>query len=168
MMTSAQPTRKRVLAVLTIAFTSVALTGCSLLGNIVDGTANGSSAKPEGATTDVFTIKVGDCLNDGDLTGEVSDVPVINCASLHDSEAYKSIIMTDGSYPGDQAVLDQADSACSSAFTSFVGLAIDSSKLDFSYYHPTEATWSEGDREILCTVYNPDGKSTGTLKGAAI
>lgn len=162
-MTRTGTTRSRALAVLTVALAGATLSGCSLIGNI-----GGASTPPaEGTTTDVFTVKVGFCLNDGDATGEVSEVNVIDCASPHDSEAYKSVIMADGDFPGETAVDDQAVSECTSAFSGFVGIDYETSTLDFSYYYPTEDSWGSGDREILCLVVDPNGKTTGTLEGAA-
>lgn len=154
----------RTIAVLTIAFASVALTGCSLLGNITGETAPSEDGS---TTTDVFTIAVGDCLNDGGVEGEVSEVAVIDCASAHDSEAFKSVMMADGDFPGETVVSDQAVSDCTSAFSDFIGLDYESSTLDFSYYYPTEDSWSSGDREILCIAYDPNGTTTGSLEGAA-
>ena len=154
----------RPLAVLAIALASVALTGCSLLGTIprqAEPNDDGST------TTDVFTVVVGDCLNDGGATGEVTEVAVIDCETAHDSEAFKSVIFADGDFPGATAVATQAVSECTSAFTSFVGLDYESSSLDFSYYYPTEESWALSDREILCLIVDPKGKTTGTLEAAA-
>lgn len=167
--------RTRALAVATIAIAGVVLTGCSLLGSLGGGNlgsgndvgANGATNGADGTTTDVFTIGVGDCLNDGDATGDVSDVTVIDCSSAHDSEAYKSVTLTDGDFLGETATYDQAISDCTSAFPGFVGIDFDKSTLNFSYYYPTEASWAQGDREILCLVVDPAGKTTGSLKGAA-
>ncbi|MDJ0334588.1 septum formation family protein [Salinibacterium sp. G-O1] len=160
---SSEKIRIRALALFTIAAATVALTGCSLLGGGNDATDGG-----EGTNTDVFTIQVGDCLNDGDVTGEVSEVKVIDCDAEHDSEAYKSIKMTDDEFPGETAVDDMAISECKSAFSAFVGIDYDDSSLDFSYYYPTESSWAQGDREILCLVVDPEGKIAGSLKGASI
>ena len=68
---------------------------------------------------------------------------------------------------GEAAVAAQAVTECTSAFTSFVGLDYESSSLDFSYYSPTQESWASSDREILCLVVDPDGKTTGTLEAAA-
>lgn len=160
----------RTLAILTVGVASLALAGCSLLGNITNNNSDGatpSDAPTAGDSTDVFTIAVGDCLNDGGVTGEVSEVLVIDCAQPHDSEAFASIMMTDGDFPGDDAVQQQAADNCTAEFGTFVGTAYDTSTLDFAYYYPTESSWAQGDREILCLLYDPAGKSTGTLAGAA-
>ena len=152
------------LAVLSITLAGVGLTGCSLLGTI---TGEAAPNEDGSSTTDVFTIMVGDCLNNGGTTGEVSDVAVIDCQTAHDSEAFTSVMMADGDFPGETAVAAQAVSECTSAFTNFVGLDYESSSLDFSYYHPTEESWASNDREILCVVLDPKGKTTGTLEAAA-
>lgn len=156
---------KRALAALTIGAAGLALAGCSLLpgGNPTDG----ETGTGDGESTDVFTIKVGDCLNDGSAEGEVSEVPVVDCAEPHDSEAYASIIMDDGEFPGDQAVEDQAIADCTTEFNSFVGIDYQASALDFAYYYPTEGSWANGDREILCLIVDPAGQVTGSLEGAA-
>lgn len=157
-------TFKRALVALTIGAAGFALAGCSLLpggGNTTTDTGD------DGQTVDVFTIAVGDCLNDGGVEGEVSEVVKVDCAEEHDSEAYASIIMDDGDFPGDAVVEDQAISDCTTEFNSFVGLDYQSSVLDFAYYYPTEASWGNGDREILCLIVDPAGKVTGSLEGAA-
>ena len=135
-----------------------------LLGNISREAAPDDDGS---TTTDVFTVVVGDCLNDDGATGEVTEVAIIDCETAHDSEAVKSVMMADGAFPGEAAVAAQAVTECTSAFTSFVGLDYESSSLDFSYYSPTQESWASSDREILCLVVDPDRKTTGTLEAAA-
>ena len=162
---TSEKVRNRILVALTVGAAVVALSGCSLLGNV---TNNPIDLDPsDGTDTDVFTIKVGDCLNDGGSSGEVSSVPTIDCAEPHDSEAYASIMIPDGDYPGEDAVLTQADAECAAEFASYVGIAYEESTLGFAYYYPTAQSWESGDREILCLVYDPAGQVTGSLEGAA-
>lgn len=161
MTTTSQRFLTRTLAIATLAAASLALAGCSLLGNPEPQETSGA-----GEDQDVFSIKVGDCLNDGGATGEVSTVPTIACSEPHDSEAFASILMDDGDFPGDQAVQDEAVAECTIEFETFVGVDYDSSELDFAYYFPTEESWANGDREILCLIVDPDGQSTGSLEGA--
>lgn len=155
---------KRLAVVLTVGAAAMALTGCSIL-NQVTGPIDVNPS--DGTDTDVFSIKVGDCLNDGNLEGQVTTTPVIDCAEPHDSEAYASVLVADGEYPGDQAIFDQADTECGAAFATYVGIDWSESSLNFSYYYPTTESWANGDREILCLVYDPAGQTTGSLKDAA-
>jgi hypothetical protein len=155
----------------TLAFTAVgvvcfALAGCSLLGNLANNGGSTGTVSGEGTKADVFTIKVGDCLNDGSAKGDVSTVPTISCAKQHDSEAYASLKMTDSDFPGVDAEAKQATAGCTAQFSGFIGIDYSSSSLSFSYYYPTKSSWAQGDREIICLATDPNGKTTGTLKGA--
>ena len=151
------------LTVLALTTASLALGGCSLLVGAPNATTT-PSASPR---ADVFTVKVGDCLNDHAGNGQVSTVPLIDCAEPHDSEAYASITMKDAAFPGADAVKTASDAGCEAQFNTFVGVNYAASRLSFSYYYPTTETWSQGDREILCLIFDPVGRTTGTLKAAA-
>lgn len=152
-----------ILAALALGATT-ALTGCSLLGA---GAAAPTPSSSDGSATDVFTVKVGDCVNNGADQGQVTTVPTVSCATPHDSEAYASIIMDAGAFPGAQAVTDKATASCAAQFNTFVGIDYTLSKLEFAYYYPTEQSWANGDREILCLIDDPKGQTTGSLKGSA-
>jgi hypothetical protein len=118
----------------------------------------------------VFTLSVGDCLNDASETGDVSTVPVVDCASPHDSEIYASITMHDAEYPGEVATIAAADEACAAEFELFVGIPISDSIYSYATLYPTESSWDGGDREILCRIaLTRDGsveKVTGSLRDA--
>lgn len=153
----------RALALATISVAGLALAGCSLFG----GSAPGDDPTPTATDSDVFTITVGDCLNEAALEGTVSAVPLVDCATPHDSEAYASTAMDDGSFPGAVEVKKQAEAECTTQFNEFVGVNYDASTLTYSYFYPTQDSWAQGDREIVCLIDDPAGQTTGTLKGAA-
>jgi len=138
----------------------LSLSGCAAASDTVD----------PGETT-VFEVAVGDCLNDAAQTGDVSAVPIVPCSEPHDSEIYAVIVMTDGEYPGDQPVVQQADDGCRAEFTAYIGVPAAQSRYMFNALYPTEDSWTGGDREILCRVaLVTDGvieKVTGSLKGVA-
>ena len=170
MTTTTTRTWTRALAVTTIAVAGLLLAGCSLINQITNTTPRDASGTPTAANSnaDVFSIKVGDCLDDATAQGTVTTAPIVPCSQPHDSEAYKSIIMANGTFPGDAAVKDQADTGCADAFATFVGISYTDSNLKISYYFPTETSWNtRDDRQIMCTVYDDGVKTTGTLKGAA-
>jgi Septum formation len=163
----------RTLATVVVGLAAISLSGCSLLGNIIGSNGDAGTVKGSGDQTDVFTIKVGQCLNNAAASGEVSSVPVVDCKKPHDTEAFKSIRLTEDTYPGDSAMADRAQSECDNAFESFVGIAAaDSPSIVDAWYLPTSDSWAGGDREILCLVGSVDAdgkpvKTTGSLKGAA-
>ena len=122
--------------------------------------------------TGVFTLSVGDCLNDATETGDVSTVPVVDCDTPHDSEIYASVMMDDAEYPGEEATIAAADEACRAEFERFVGIPATDSIYSYGTLYPTESSWDGGDREILCRVAfaRDDGsieKVSGSLEGHA-
>ena len=157
----------RSLTAIAIGAATVALAGCSLLGQAGGGDTGTDGGTGEGTDTDAFAIKVGDCLNDAEVAEEVSSVPVVDCSEPHDSEAYASIMMPDGDFPGGEAVTAAAEEGCLAEFEGYVGIAYEESAFEVSFYFPTEGSWSGGDREILCTVYDPNGQTTGSAQGSA-
>lgn len=158
----------RALALVTVGAAAITLSGCSLLGQLTGGetaTRDDSGEVVEGNdNTDVFTLQVGDCLNDATASDTVETIPTVPCDEPHDSEIYASIIMSGDTYPGDDVVVAEADAGCLDAFAGFAGIEYDSSLYYFSYYFPTEGSWAGGDREILCTIYDEAGQVTGSLK----
>jgi hypothetical protein len=105
----------RALTLATIAAAGIALSGCSLLGQ-VDNITGGDDTTGD---DDVFQIKVGECFNDETPEGEtVSEVEKIDCAEPHIWEAYESIIIEegDGTYPGEDVVTAQSETDCKAAF----------------------------------------------------
>ena len=144
---------------LTVGALLLTLSGCAVV----------SDALGPGETI-VFELSAGDCLNDASESGDVSTVPVVDCADPHDSEVYAVILMDDAEYPGDEAVATQAEADCRADFATFIGVPAAQSRYMFNALYPTEDSWNGGDREILCRVaLVTDGKIqkvTGSLKGA--
>lgn len=93
-------------------------------------------------------------------------LPVVPCGEPHD-EVYFDFLLDDGEYPGDDAVLEASDSGCLAQFDAFVGVAYDSSTLDFYAYRPSEQSWASGDRAVSCVIWDPADQVTGSLEGAA-
>ncbi|GGI47412.1 hypothetical protein BCL57_002109 [Agromyces flavus] len=147
------------------------LSGCSLIGDLLPAPQpqrdETTQEITESGDADVFTLKVGDCLEmqEGE---QVETVPVVPCDQPHTDEVYHDFEIADGEFPGDAAVNTAAEEGCVAAFEPFVGLPYDSSELYVAWYVPTQESW-EGidDRMVSCTITDPSGPVTGTLEGAA-
>jgi hypothetical protein len=160
--------KKITLAFAGIALAALTLSGCSAITSLL---GDETVVEGEGDAQDIFTIEVGDCINDSAAGESVTTVPTVDCAELHDSEAYKSIILDDKEFPGADVIQTAADDGCSAAFEDFIGLSYDESIVNLNYYYPTAQTWLTGDREILCLARDTDGngteiQTTGSLAGA--
>jgi hypothetical protein len=125
------------------------------------------TAAPGAGAVNVIDLEVGDCLADSVPTGgEVVSVETVPCSEPHSEEVYAVVTLPEGDFPGDEAVAVQGDEGCTAEFESFVGLPYEESALYFSYLTPSEESWSEGHREVVCSVYDLAGDTTGTLADA--
>jgi hypothetical protein len=123
----------------------------------------------QGGEVGAFRIRLGDCVNIGDVT-MVESVQAVPCGQLHEAEVYYAFNLPDSAWPGDVAVEDQADAGCLAHFDDFVGLPYEASRYDYTTLMPSEQTWDEfDDREVLCFLVNYDGTlKRGSGRGAAI
>lgn len=140
-----------------------ALTGCSAIKSVVD------VADPivQAVGEESAWLEVGDCFNE-QSDEVVTDVPTVPCTDAHDYEVYANITIDRDTYPGDDEVSKLADQGCLAPFTTYVGVAFENSTLDYSYYTPTLQGWTnQDDRGVTCIVFDPAGKTTGTLLASA-
>lgn len=129
----------------------------------------GASAAPEGEATAANDLAPGDCFNtDG---SQVDEVTVVDCEQPHFYETFLNYDMTQGAdetYPGDEAVLDDADGQCRPAFEEYVGTPYDDSALFITVIRPSESTWGDGDRTVICVLNEEDADTemTGSAQGS--
>jgi Septum formation len=125
----------------------------------------------EAGDVDVFELRVGDCLSGFADDAQVSTIHAVPCGEEHTDEIYAEVPIPDGDgdgeYPGDDAIVELANTGCYDRFAEFIGLSWEDSELDFGFLAPTEQSWEEGDRQVLCLVGDPTRPLTGTLEGAA-
>ena len=119
-----------------------------------------------GEQSDVFDVEVGNCIGDFQADEEVSNVDVVPCEEPHDQEIYAIFEVPDGEFPGEDSFEAQVQEDCIPEFETFIGMAWQESALDIKWLQPTEESWGEGDRELVCTVYEEGVPTTGTLEGA--
>lgn len=155
-----------------LAATGMGLGGCSVIQGILGEETVSRDADSqevvEAGTADVFNLRVGDCFDDESLDGGVSEVPAVPCAEPHDNEIYFIYDLPDGDFPGVTEVETLADEGCAAQFEAFVGAAYETSAIDYWALYPSEDTWTQiGDREVICSVWEPGVKVTGTLAGVA-
>jgi hypothetical protein len=137
------------------------------LGGCAAGVRDEAGRVTAPATTDTFSVRVGDCLDKlpSESTEELSLLP---CTEPHYWEAFATATLAGDDFPGTAAVRNQAEDECTRAFTDFVGVTARKSKLELTILTPTKETWTQAnDREVVCLVGSPSGGVTGTLQGAA-
>jgi len=127
----------------------------------------------EGEDVSVFDLEVGDCFRaDSD---QVESVTVLDCDQPHFYESFALVNHEAGDdepFPGDDAIVEFADTECQAGFEAFVDLDYQSSIWYITSVTPSEETWAQGDREIVCTLNQQDeaGEAievSGSAEGSA-
>jgi hypothetical protein len=157
----------RLLAAPTCAAAAVALS--VLIAGCSDGPERDSETGElvEATEVNVFDLRVGDCLDGFADDTEISTVRAMQCSEEHTDEIMAAIdLSAEDEFPGAETVQERAEEDCHEQFERFVGVPWDESQLDFGFLAPTEQSWADGDREILCTVGDPNQAVTGTLRDA--
>lgn len=117
-----------------------------------------------GAPGNVFSVAAGDCFDDPEPgVNEISELPLVDCEEPHDNEVYAVVDLDDGDFPGDDAALRDAQDVCLDAFEPYVGASYATSELLATWIVPTEGSWSDGDRAVVCVLFG-DGRLEGSMQ----
>lgn len=153
----------------------LALAGCSsqaspsVPASRASAPSGSAGASAQESIVSAFDLEVGDCFNADDVS-TVDDVTVLSCDASH---VYEVFGLTEyqaddaAAFPGDDALNAAADRACRTAFQAYVGVAYDDSEWSGTFINPSEETWAQGDREILCVLHTADETQvTGSAQGS--
>ncbi|MGH8936240.1 MAG: septum formation family protein [Acidimicrobiia bacterium] len=145
------------------------------LALLVVVSACGEATRGEGGTVveegrvSAFEVEVGDCFNDPEDLSAVVDVEAVPCQQAHDNEIFALPQYPAGpeeAYPGDEEVDSFAEQACLEAFAGYVGIPYEDSVFIYGTISPRAETWADGDREVICILYDPDQKLEGSMQGS--
>ena len=101
---------------------------------------------------------------------EAFDVTVTDCRADHHGEVMlRTTLPGDRTWPGDDAIDAAATALCEKAFPRYVGLPFDESRLEVDFIITDRDGWEDGDRRLICLVYDPEGETTAVvLKGSKL
>ncbi|MFC0553645.1 hypothetical protein ACFFHJ_22380 [Planotetraspora thailandica] len=111
-------------------------------------------------TPGILNIEGGECFTDPvDSTGSGRPIVLYRpCPEHADNQSYGFVHAADGAWERTRLAAF-AWKKCGEGFTHYwAGKA--ASGLDFYPVMPTEKTWADGDRDIMCVVYRPGGELT--------
>lgn len=153
-----------------LGFYAVVVMGYLAYGAVTNADRDGSGAIIGEGNIDAFHMQVGDCFDDSsDFEEEVSDLPGVPCSQPHDYETYAVFDVSITSYPSEEDMIELAYDSCLERFDSFVGTDYDSSILEIITLYPTDLSWQQNDREIVCALYDMnEEKLVGSTKGRGI
>lgn len=153
------------------AVTATTVGGCTTIATLYQAYGPEGEATPMPTRTfsasGLVELELGHCLDKVLLEdGDKETDPFVACDEPHDLEVFGHFALKDGPYPSVESIVNDAASRCADSFTKFVGVDFGISALDFIYYYPTESSWAAGDRMVDCAIFDPDGKTVGTLASA--
>ncbi|WP_431860140.1 septum formation family protein [Micrococcus terreus] len=145
---------------------ALALTGCGPSAGHEEVGASTPSPSVSAEQMSIFQLSPGQCFDrpaEGDGLFRVSVVP---CEVAHDQEMYAVLQLDHPSWPGAEAVQTEATDRCAGEFVAFTGATADESRLGFVSFVPSEGSWSEGDRQVLCALeLDSGGRLLGSQAG---
>lgn len=117
--------------------------------------------------TEPDELGVGDCLKTpegytGDpaaywaaATVSTDSPPVVACDQPHAAEVFfaEELGDDDAPYPGDEVLAEDTRARCDETYEEYLGVA-----LDYSFWYPQQSAWNDGERQVLCIAYDPEGK----------
>jgi hypothetical protein len=110
-------------------------------------------AQAESGTTGANDFSVGTCFNQS-----APGYPQVSCNDPHEAEVYAKLVYPDQTaYPGKDDFESWAEPLCYGRFRSYTGIGYEDSNLDFGYLYPGTQGWADGDQEVICYVFDPDG-----------
>ncbi len=122
-----------------------------------------------GITVSVFDIKIGDCFAEPSESESISEITLTDCDDPHDNEVYAFGLYPadDGAdFPAEEDLEEFADNFCFEEFEEYVGIPYSDSIYYYTYFQPTEMSWEDGDREIVCILYDQDGQMEGSKRNS--
>jgi hypothetical protein len=126
----------------------------------------GGSAEP--VTTTVTSALPGQAINElvaGDCLVEVPDATsgraeAVDCEQPHRAEVYATHDVDDGPFPSAGQLSRAAGRGCAARYAVYAGEPIDpTTDLAFAEVVPSEASWADGDRLVVCLALPSAGAS---------
>lgn len=151
---------------------------CLITTALVAGCGGGGGAERDGAGAIVKAADIGPSdLRAGDCFDQTADPSVASVGARPCSEPHRNEVLavlsyappsgaTGDAFPGPDALNTFADAACGQAFSAFVGVPVERSKLSYAFLVPSADGWKHGDRSVTCSAFAEDGTPlTGSVRG---
>lgn len=158
-------------ALLVLGLVGLFLAGRSVFDDVLTNLDEGGFSA-SGDEINWEQVGVGDCIDfvdpitQGDDTTLVSTLERIPCTAPHDAEVYRLQDLPGTTWPGYESVYSRGDDICYDAFAPYVGIDYIDSLYFYEVYTPSPDSWDQGDRTVVCTLIDVDGKLDKPLRDA--
>ncbi|GAB3465866.1 hypothetical protein [Actinophytocola sediminis] len=113
-------------------------------------------------TPGILDIEAGECFTDPAYHPAAAARVVLYtvCTQQADNQSYGFVHLPDGPFDHDR-VAEDAWTRCGKGFRTY--WPTEKSTLDYYPILPTMETWADGDRDVMCVVYDPTGQLTDSV-----
>jgi hypothetical protein len=125
----------------------------------------GGGRSSSGGEVSAAKLAVGHCVDNLRESDDLEGLPVLPCARPHEGEVFAIFELPAGPFPGDEELGKQAQRECLKQFENYAPSSLADDKVELFYLHPSQLSWSSGDRGVTCVATDPTAKRTGSLKG---
>jgi len=108
-------------------------------------------------------LKTGDCIVSVAENVVVQQATVVACNTPHHGEVTGTFTLAGATYPGDDAVAQQAGDRCQAQLKAYSTAAYNDDTLSVFYYAPTSSTWDRNKR-VVCIAYDQNHLRTSSVK----
>jgi Septum formation len=116
---------------------------------------------------DIFSLRVGGCFqNPAGNTLNVSHVTAVPCTTPHNAQVFAQFKATEASYPGQQAIIREADNGCQARVSSSLDRSKLTNTMSLRVLFPESTSWADGQRYISCLVVDSTADLTSSLLAA--
>ena len=116
----------------------------------------GADASSSGGEVSAAKLTVGHCVDGLKESDDVAGLPVLPCEQPHEGEVFAIVELPAGPYPGDEALGKQAQQECLKQFENYAPSSVADDKVELFYLHPSELSWTAGDRGRHLRGHGPD------------
>ena len=116
--------------------------------------------RPAGTGVDYASLQTGDCFNRLSLTSESVQLRRVSCLQPHHHEVFALVqfpAIAGAPFPGRNSMEQVAQRACAQPLDTYLAGAPVPAGLRFGFVYPERRRWDEGERTIVCDVFNADG-----------
>ena len=105
-------------------------------------------------------FSVGNCLESVD--GDGTSFTHLPCADPHAAEVIYTYEPSGGAYPGEDAIVEEANDTCLEEVSLTVPVGVDTSNLTYDFWYPEASSWDDGDRTVACVLVGDGVDLTGS------
>ena len=138
----------------------VLVVGGAVAGFITNASRSSTGDISKSGDLSSSDLRIGDCWDLKDPNADtVDNVAAKPCTEPHEYEVFYVGPMDGVNYPTDDQFTTYVENNCLPAFTTYVGKVYDDSNLEITWLNPIAEGWTQGDRAVACSVYDPENSA---------